>query len=256
MHTTFSPLLFLEGSRQTIVISRSISEQILIMPSWTTMRHSLFHSGKISRSVVRARRRHANIDAAISRSFCSATISKSPLSWTTASMCQNGNNKGFPPFSSDSRPDPFARRPTTKCDPYDQGGKPLTLDRVSALMATVEPEWEVVMTENDENDESSNHEDKTTIPFAIRRFYWHEEYLQGAEFIRHVAAVAQMNAQHFPHELTLARKLNSKTKTWNICTEVVCRTHVLQGLSGHDFYLATLIDIEAMRPELRGLIIA
>ncbi len=105
-----------------------------------------------------------------------------------------------------------------------------------------------------DNDDNDDLDPTTFVPFAIRRFYWHDEYLQGAEFSRHVAAVAQMNAQHFPHEVILSRKLESKTKTWKICTEIVCRTHVLQGLSHHDFYLATLIDIEAERPEVRGLL--
>jgi len=162
-------------------------------------------------------------------------------------------------FSSDSRPDPFARRPTAKCDPYGQSGKPLTLDRVLALKATVEPEWEVIMTANNEasgDDDDDEVDPATVIPFAIRRFYWHDEFMQGAEFSKHVAAVAQMNAQHFPHEVILSRKLESKTKTWKICTEIVCRTHVLQGLSHHDFYLATLIDIEAERPEVRGLLLS
>ncbi len=156
-----------------------------------------------------------------------------------------------------SRPDPFARRPNAKCDPYDQGGKPLTLDRVQGLIKTVEPQWKVMMRHDDDDKKEGETEpesEMTTVPFAIRRVYWHDDYMQGAAFSTHVAAVAQMNAQHFPQEVILSRKLDSKTKTWRICTEVICRTHVLQGLSHHDFYLATLIDIEAQRPEVRGLL--
>ena len=171
-------------------------------------------------------------------------------------------SESFASFSSRSsteRPDPFARRPTSKCDPYDQGGKPLTLDRVLTLARTVEPEWRIAMTHydrggNDESNDDPNVDETTFVPFAIRRFYWHDDYMQGAQFSTHVAAVAQMNAQHFPHEVVLSRKLESRTKTWKICTEIVCRTHVLQGLSHHDFYLATLIDIEVQRPEVKGLL--
>ena len=166
---------------------------------------------------------------------------------------------------SGERPDPFARRPTSKCDPYGQSGKPLTLDAASALLRTVEPEWKLRMRKDDDHDDSggeadndmldNSEEDETTfVPFAISRVYWHEDYMLGAKFCSHVAAVAQMNAQHFPHQVTLSRKLESRTKTWKICTQIVCRTHVLQGLSHHDFYLATLIDIEAQRPEVRGLL--
>ncbi len=157
------------------------------------------------------------------------------------------------PFSS--RPDPFARRPTSKCDPYGQAGKPLTLDQAMGLTKTVEPQWKIMMEHDDKNDGNIEPESETkSVPFAIRRVYWHDDYLSGSRFSTHVAAVAQMNAQHFPHEVILSRKLDSKTKTWRICTEIICRTHVLQGLSHHDFYLATLIDIEAQRPEVRGLL--
>ena len=158
------------------------------------------------------------------------------------------------PFSS--RPDPFARRPTSKCDPYGQDGKPLTLDQVLGLTKTIEPEWKIMMGDDDKTDDEiqPGSETKNVVPFAIRRVYWHDDYLSGSRFSTHVAAVAQMNAQHFPHEVILSRKLDSKTKTWRICTEIICRTHVLQGLSHHDFYLATLIDIEAERPEVRGLL--
>jgi pterin-4a-carbinolamine dehydratase len=137
-------------------------------------------------------------------------------------------------------------------------------------MGTIETEWNLLLSEDDDGDDESNGEsngerdetnkdtDDTTVvdevPFGISRVYWHDDYLQGAKFCTHVAAVAQMNAQHFPHEVILHRKLQSRTKTWKICTTVVCRTHVLQGLSHHDFYLATLIDIEAQRPEVRGLL--
>lgn len=162
-------------------------------------------------------------------------------------------NHSKAPFSS--RPDPFARRPNAKCDPYDQGGKPLTLDKVQGLINTVEPQWKVMMRHDDKSEgEIKPESEMTTVPFGIRRVYWHDDYMQGAAFSAHVAAVAQMNAQHFPQEVILSRKLDSKTKTWRICTEVICRTHVLQGLSHHDFYLATLIDIEAQRPEVRGLL--
>lgn len=162
-------------------------------------------------------------------------------------------------FSSSERPDPFARRPTVKCDPYGQGGKPLTLGEAKALLRTVEPEWEILRVETPSNDistdDTSDEDDAATIPFAIARNFWHENYMSGAQFINHVAAVAQMNAQHFPHQLVFDRKLQPRTKSWGICTRVVCRTHVLQGLSHHDFYLATLMDIEIERPEVRGLVV-
>mmetsp|Transcript_19368 Transcript_19368/g.39830 ORF Transcript_19368/g.39830 Transcript_19368/m.39830 type:complete len:239 (-) Transcript_19368:1076-1792(-) len=156
-------------------------------------------------------------------------------------------------FSSSGRPDPFARRPTPKCDPYGQSGKPLTLSEASSLLRTVDTEWRIMMQEEDNGHEHDGY-DENCIPFAITRDFLHEDYMHGARFSTHVAAVAQMNAQHFPHQVVLNRRLESRKKSWKIFTQVVCRTHVLQGLSHHDFYLATLIDIEIQRPEIRGLI--
>ncbi|MGK3742974.1 MAG: pterin-4a-carbinolamine dehydratase [Bacillariaceae sp.] len=203
--------------------------------------------------------------------------------------------------SSQHRPDPFARRPTAKCDPYGQDGKPLTLEEATKLLRTVEPEWKLLIHEDDngnENDikmgnitettpsipgngdggennddgdggnnnnnyyyyDSNNNkcydenENFDVVPFGIGRDFWHEDYIQASQFLTHVAAVAEMNAQHFPHKVILERKIHSRTKSWNICTRIICRTHVLQGLSHHDYYLATLIDIEIDRPEVRGLL--
>jgi len=166
-------------------------------------------------------------------------------------------------FVSIDRPDPFARRPTSKCDPYGQDGKPLTLGKARTLLRTVEPEWEIILREGANNeveeeragDNSATKNDDAFVPFAIARNFWHDDYMVGTQFLNHVAAVAQINAQHFPHQVIFDRKLQSRTKTWKICTRVVCRTHVLQGLSHHDFYLATLIDIEMQRPEMRKLVV-
>jgi len=131
---------------------------------------------------------------------------------------------------------------------------------------TVEPEWEILSRDdggeeetnnnnNNNNNTNNNHDINSSIPFAIARTFWHDEYPDGAEFVTHVAAVAQIHAQrHFPHEVLLDRTLDSRTKTWRVRTRVVCRTHVLQGLSHHDFYLATLLDIEVQRPEVNRLV--
>ena len=102
---------------------------------------------------------------------------------------------------SSERPDPFARRPTSKCDPYGQDGKPLTLDEALVLMRTVEPEWRIMMRKNDSGDKldldmsfekiSDGSDDGTFVPFAISKVFWHEDYMVGAKFSTHVAAVAQ-----------------------------------------------------------------
>ncbi|KAG7357846.1 pterin 4 alpha carbinolamine dehydratase [Nitzschia inconspicua] len=161
--------------------------------------------------------------------------------------------------SSSSRPDPFARRPTAKCDPYGQGGKPLNLVQAASLLPTVDTQWKVWRNSDgdqdftlDRPDEQDEEEEATVIPFALVRDYYHAEYLHGAEFIKHVAAVAQIN-NHFPYQVSLDRFVSKRT--WHIRTRVICRTIVLEGLSHHDFMLATLLDVETNRPELRSLLL-
>jgi hypothetical protein len=174
-------------------------------------------------------------------------------------------------FTTSQRRDPFARRPTAKCDPYGQGGKPLTLTEATHLLATVDPQWKlwkddtggdnVVMGQVDTNsmeeDDADDDDTATIIPFALCRDFGHADYSKGAEFITHVAAVAAMNLNHhYPYQVTLERYLQKGNKQgWQIRTRVLCRTVVLQGLSHHDFFLATMLDVECGRPELQKLLL-
>ncbi|KAG7341047.1 pterin 4 alpha carbinolamine dehydratase [Nitzschia inconspicua] len=160
-----------------------------------------------------------------------------------------------PSSSSSSRPDPFARRPTAKCDPYGQGGKPLNLAQAASLLPTVDTRWKLWRNPNGDQDFTLDRQDddeEAVIPFAMVRDYFHAEYLHGAQFVKHVAAVAQMN-DHFPYQVSLDRFVSKRT--WQIRTRVICRTIVLEGLSHHDFMLATLLDVETNRPELRSLLL-
>ena len=124
-------------------------------------------------------------------------------------------------MASSSRPDPFARRPNQKCDPYGQGGKALVLEDAKRLLDTVSDEWKLI-------------DDNT----AISRDFVHPDFITGSSFLTHMAAVAQIN-DHFP-SLTLERRLDSRKKAWHVVSTVTCSTKVLQGLSHHDFFLATV----------------
>jgi pterin-4a-carbinolamine dehydratase len=123
------------------------------------------------------------------------------------------------------------------------------------LLATVEPEWKLWKHETEEDDEHDKAAelDNNIIPFAIVRDFWHKDYMQGAQFVTHVSAVAQMN-DHYPHQVILDRYLSRREKAWKVRTRIICRTVVLQGLSHHDFFLATLLDVETKRPEVAGLL--
>jgi pterin-4a-carbinolamine dehydratase len=180
--------------------------------------------------------------------------------------------------SSLYRPDPFARRPTSKCDPYGQGGLPLTWSEAKKLLPTVDSQWKLwrsnkdgtdgtaddtltTTTILDEKEDSNNTNppnncEDTTIPFAIVKDFWHAEYMHGAKFVSNVvSAVAQIN-NHFPYQVLLERTLSSsrRERVWKVRTRVICRTVVLQGLSHHDFFLAAMLDVETNRPEVQNLI--
>mmetsp|Transcript_18373 Transcript_18373/g.27227 ORF Transcript_18373/g.27227 Transcript_18373/m.27227 type:complete len:185 (-) Transcript_18373:2073-2627(-) len=143
-------------------------------------------------------------------------------------------------FSSE-KPDPFARRPNAVCDPYGQGGKALNSEEARRLLnTTLEKGWALI-----DNEPSST-------PIALIREYCHKDYIAAASFIKTVAAVGEIN-NHYPG-ITLERRLLSREKRWEIITSVRCHTVTLKGLSGNDFQIAMLIDVEAARPEVKKYI--
>lgn len=153
----------------------------------------------------------------------------------------------YAPFLSQSvhfsskKTDPFARRPNAVCDPYGQGGNPLGKEECRRLLdQTLEKDWYLI------NDESSS------APIALVREYCHQDYIAAASFIRTIAAVGEIN-NHFP-KISLERRLLPREKRWEVITSVRCETVTLKGLSGHDFYVAMLIDVETARPELKKYI--
>jgi pterin-4a-carbinolamine dehydratase len=147
-------------------------------------------------------------------------------------------------LSSSSRPDPFARRPNQICDPYGQGGKPLSLEDAQRLLTTVSDEWELNATTTSPTESSgdNNNREEMMIPTFLSREFPHADFMEGSSFLTHVAAVAQMN-DHFP-SLHLERRLDSRNKAWGVVSTVTCHTKVLQGLSHHDFFLATVRAIK------------
>jgi pterin-4a-carbinolamine dehydratase len=96
------------------------------------------------------------------------------------------------------------------------------------LLTTVHPEWTLQGDGNENGD----------IPTHLTRSFHHLDFMAGASFLTHVAAVAQMN-DHFP-TMQLERRLDSKRRQWVVESTVTCHTFVLQGLSHHDFFVATV----------------
>jgi pterin-4a-carbinolamine dehydratase len=112
---------------------------------------------------------------------------------------------------------------------------PLSLTDAERLVLTVDKEWKL---ETPDDDGGGAEKARTIIPSAVVREFYHADFSSGSSFVTTVAAVAQMN-DHFP-SITLERRLLSRKKAWQVVTTVRCHTFVLQGLSHHDFFLATV----------------
>lgn len=122
-------------------------------------------------------------------------------------------------FTTKASYDPLARRPNQICDPYGQGGKPLSREDAQGLLAAVEKDWSLVP------------EDSPTL--LVRDFY-HKDFMEGSKFVAKIAAVAHMN-NHYP-SIYLERRL--LPKSWQVTTRVKCSTPTLRGLSYNDFHIA------------------
>ena len=128
--------------------------------------------------------------------------------------------------------DPTAKRPNRVCDPYGQGGKPLSSIEVKSLLATIHQDWKVEAKQNDVDKQIG--QESSSLPVALVREFPHSDFLSGSRFLHLVAAVAEMNA-HFP-SLVLERRIVKKN--WVTVSTIRCHTTVLGGLSHHDFHLA------------------
>ena len=180
--------------------------------------------------------------------------------------------------SNISRPDPFARRPNQKCDPYGQGGKPLSMADAQKLLSTVDKEWklDIPSQEEDEEREGKTGDDEVEaslpatqagavdetsgsskddgedasyrsseimiVPKSISREFYHTEFIDGSKFASKIAALSQMN-NHYP-TITLHRKVLKKQKQWVSVTKITCHTNVLNGLSYNDFHLAMVRSLK------------
>ena len=125
--------------------------------------------------------------------------------------------------------DPSAKRPNKVCDPYGQGGQPMSKSEAERLKSTIHADWRL---KERGIDETTNHAE--LAPIAIHREFYHPDFLTGARFVQRIAAVAQINA-HFP-SIQLDRRIFRKN--WQVVTTVRCHTLTLGGLSSHDFFLA------------------
>jgi pterin-4a-carbinolamine dehydratase len=162
------------------------------------------------------------------RTSSSATRDQSgEISTLHRQQCLSITGNGIRKYSSESsnkpRYDPSAKRPNQKCDPYGQGGEPLSRTEAEGLKVTVNDDWNL------------EYKDVGDVPQCLTREFLHPDYLSGARFLHKIAAVAQIH-NHFPPLLALERRI--VRKNWQVVSRIQCRTSVLEGLSRHDFHLA------------------
>lgn len=132
----------------------------------------------------------------------------------------------LPPNPTKKMVDPMARKPTTICDPYEQGGKPLSPSDAASLVATLHPDW-------------SLSEDST----KLMREFKAEDWSEGLRLMNTLANVAGNN-DHYP-VLGIERRLGRKK--WTTVVKCELCTRVLGGLSYRDFELGLYIDTEVER---------
>ena len=171
---------------------------------------------------------------------------ESPPSPISSRFFSSNRNASDSSGNSKRRPDPLARRPNQKCDPYGQGGKPLTKVDAERLILTVDGAWKL-----DYGTSDPSSEEELTVPVALTRTFAHVDFISASNFLTHLAAVAQMN-DHYP-SLHLERTIVPRQKSWKVVTTVRSHTRVLEGLAHHDFSLATLMHVEIQRPEVAAL---
>lgn len=159
-------------------------------------------------------------------------------------------------FFSTKAKDPFARRPNKVCDPYGQGGKPLSSSDAKQQLSILEPGWTLVVGNDeilDENMESQESKPREFIPKAVQKEFYHENYLDASRFVSIIASVAHMN-NHYP-SISIERRLMKREKAWRVVSTVTCSTETLGGLSFNDFHIAMLIDVEVSREATQKILL-
>ena len=179
--------------------------------------------------------------------------------------------------------DPFAKRPSQKCDPYGLAGKSLPFKECLDLLGTLEDGWKLVDCDTDKKNENE-------APIFLQKHFYHATFQNASLFLSHLSLVCT-NLNHYAF-LSIERVLvddmstvsNSNTdrqnatsriskqqmnkiKGWIFVSTVRCSTYrpsIIKrtdaeriqhdshqyegkGLTYHDFHLAMNIDVETNR---------
>ncbi|GMI51999.1 hypothetical protein TeGR_g1618 [Tetraparma gracilis] len=130
--------------------------------------------------------------------------------------------------------DATAKKPSAVCDPYENGGKPLSYAQCEPLLPTLAPEWTLV----GDDDAAATGPKK-----LVREIEVQGGYMEGAKLMTTLAAVA-LNNDHY-YKVGMERRLGKRK--WSVVVKVECETAVLGGLSFQDFLVAGFVDTELER---------
>jgi pterin-4a-carbinolamine dehydratase len=186
-----------------------------------------------------------------------------------AEECAPANRSRGRPAVAPKAIDPTAKRPTAKCDPYGQGGKPMDAAQAKMLLSTVHGDWSIVSKsvsgigagQSGPTSSALHHDgdsdtrelqriegsaaDGTDLGgdgaslYLVRQF-GHPDFGSAGRFAAVVAAVADLQA-HYPRQVVVERRIVKKN--WVVSTTIVCHTQVLKGLSINDFHLAMVREL-------------
>lgn len=157
------------------------------------------------------------------------------------------------------------RKPTTKCDPYEQNGKPLTIDACTNLLENLDPDWklshrlqETILNGDEENKKCDfnttiNETRKATnsSPIILYREFNHADFINASHFLTQMSYVC-MNQNHYPKSMSLNHSIDRRRR--RVGTIIQLHTDLLCGLSFNDFHLATMMDIEIQRDNVKPYI--
>ncbi len=197
--------------------------------------------------------------------------------------------------SEKRRVDPFAKRPSQKCDPYGLAGQSLSLKECIDWLATLEEGWKLIhSTEKRAGTELE-------APTFLQKQFYHTTLHDASQFLSHISLLST-NLNHYPF-LSMERVLvddlsnvsnsamngrssdaastsrsvqtskQKRVKGWVFVSTVRCSTYrppttrvavetqddstesKEKGLTYHDFHLAMNIDIESNREKCTALLL-
>eukprot|EP00573_Skeletonema_grethae_P004582 CAMPEP_0201700486 /NCGR_PEP_ID=MMETSP0578-20130828/28678_1 /ASSEMBLY_ACC=CAM_ASM_000663 /TAXON_ID=267565 /ORGANISM="Skeletonema grethea, Strain CCMP 1804" /LENGTH=267 /DNA_ID=CAMNT_0048187551 /DNA_START=38 /DNA_END=838 /DNA_ORIENTATION=- len=88
--------------------------------------------------------------------------------------------------------DPFAKRPSQKCDPYGLAGQSLSLKECLDWLATLECGWKLIHDATEKQPETEEQ-----APIFLRKQFYHATFHDASQFLSHISFLST-NLNHFP----------------------------------------------------------